>query len=159
MNLSKANRYWSQFVASLSPTEPRPTRYVEAFCFGTSLEEGLKIAARVLDGTKTTMGSLQWSYDFDKQRLPCVGNFNIITDWDANPLCIIKTTEVQIVPLDEVEAQFAYEWGEGDRTLESWQSMYWSSLVQEWTRIGRKPTWKAPFVCERFRRTITTAIM
>ncbi|MBI4640688.1 MAG: ASCH domain-containing protein [Candidatus Tectomicrobia bacterium] len=131
--------------------EPRPARYVEAFYFGTKPERARDIANLVLDGIKTATGSLKWSYDFDGKPLPHVGDLSIVTDGYNHPFCIIETTEVRILPLDEVDAQFAYEGGEEDRTLESWQRMYWSYIVHECIRIGREPIWKAPLVCERFR--------
>jgi len=33
-------------------------------------------------------------------------------------LCIVETTQVKLQPYDEVEARFAFEEGEGDRSLE-----------------------------------------
>ena len=59
-------------------------------------------------------------YDADDKPLMKPGDLSIVTLGGDQPACIIETTEVRIVPFDEVDEQFAYEGGEGDRTLESW---------------------------------------
>lgn len=144
-------RYWRQFLESLPPESPRPRGFVGAFFFGTKPEGAREIAALVLAGRKTSTGSLNWSYDFDGKPIPQPEDLSIVTDGCDDPVCIIQTTEVRCLPFDEVEASFAYDGGEGDRTLESWRKMYWAYLASECARIGQTPTTKAPLVCERFR--------
>lgn len=151
VSYSKIDRYWSQFIESLPASQPRPVRYLGASYFGTRPEGAREIADLVLAGIKTSTGSLRWSYDFGRKPLPQAGDLSIVTDGFDHPLCIIETSEVQILAFDEVDAQFAYEGGEEDRTLESWRRMYWSYIVSECARINREPTSKAPIVCERFR--------
>ena len=118
----------NQILESLPPPADRPQGYLEAFYFGTSKEGAAQIAALVVDGIKTAAGSLKWGYDADQKPLPKQGDFNIVTDGDGHPVCIIETTEVRVIPFDEVDEQFAYEGGEGDRTLASWREMYWACL-------------------------------
>ena len=50
--------------------------------------------------------------------MPCVGLKTLILDGNDDPLCIVETTQVKLQPYDEVEARFAFEEGEGDRSLE-----------------------------------------
>ena len=83
--------------------------------------------------------------------MPHVGDLSIVTDGENEPVCIIETTEVRVIPFDEVDESFAFDGGEDDRTLESWRQMYWSFLGEECRRIGRPFTPKVPVVCERFR--------
>ena len=143
--------YWNQFLNSLSPTAERPHGYFEAFYFGTTREGAAGIAALVMEGIKTATGSPKWVYDAENKPLPKVGDLSIVTDGDGYPLCIIRTTEVQIVPFDEVGEQFAYDGGEGDRTLSYWRSIYWAYIVSECSRLGREAVPSAPLVCERFQ--------
>lgn len=154
-----ADRYWAQFIRSSPSGSERPRTYYEAFrfgrTFGATQEEASKIAtlvgSLVLAGTKTSTASLLWVYEAEGRRLPKPGDLSIVLDGRDHPVCIIDTTEVKIVPFDEmVDARFAYEGGESDRTLESWRRMYWQFIRSECARIKRQPSEKAPLVCERF---------
>ena len=75
----------------------------------------------------------------------------MVTNGHDDPVCIIETVDVQTIPFDEVGETFAYEGGEGDRSLANWRRMYWKYIVHECTRIGRATSEKAPLVMERFR--------
>lgn len=155
-----ADRYWAQFIQSSPSGSELPRTYYEAFrfgrAFGATREEASKIATLVgtlvLAGTKTSTASLLWVYEAEGTRLPKQGDLSIVLDGADHPICLIETTEVRIVPFDEmVDERFAYEGGESDRTLESWRRMYWQSIRAECARIKREPSEKAPLVCERFR--------
>lgn len=56
-----------------------------------------------------------------------------------------------ICPFGEVDAQFAYDEGEGDRTLESWRREHWNYFWRTLPKIGFQPTSEMLLVCERFR--------
>ena len=147
----KADRYWAQFIASLPGDRERPSRYYEAFSFGTSKESAGIITPLVLSGVKTATGSLLWVYEAEGRDPPKVGEFSIVTDGEKEPVCVIQDTEIRILPYNEVDEGFAWDGGEEDRTLTSWRQMYWDYIVLECSRIQRKPTPKTPLVCERFR--------
>jgi uncharacterized protein YhfF len=126
MTSENADRYWAQFVQSSPSGSARPRTYYEAFRFGfgatreEASEDATSIATLVVAGTKTSTASLQWVYEADRKRPPMPGDLSIVLDGRDHPVCIIETTEVWIVPYEEmVDERFAYEGGEGDRTLES----------------------------------------
>jgi uncharacterized protein YhfF len=83
--------------------------------------------------------------------LPEVGLKTIVLDGQGEPLCIVETTEVVVRPYQEVDASFAYEEGEGDRSLEYWRDAHWRFFSRTLPTIGREPTVDMPLVCERFR--------
>ncbi len=145
-----ADRYWAQYIESLSDGSEPPDGYVEAFSFGFSPADASEIAELMLNGTKTATGSVLWSYEYDKTPVPRVGDYWVVQDGRGVPVCVIRTTDVSIIPFDEVPECYAWEGGEGDRTLESWRSIYWGYIVSECGRIGREPSTKAPLIMERF---------
>jgi len=147
---TNVNRYWGQFIASLPRETEKPPMFIESF-FGTRLEGAKEISELVLDGTKTVTGSVLWSYEADGKPLPRPGDHWIVTNGRDDPVRIIQTTDVRIVPFDEVGEEYARDGGEGDRSLLSWRKMYWEYIVSECARIGRDPTEKAPLVMERFK--------
>ena len=113
----KIERYWNEYLDSIPLGENRPCRYVESFSFGFTAVDALEIAALVLSGTKTATGSVLRSYEADKKRLPIAGDHWIVIVDSDTPVCIIETTQVQIMPFDEVPEAYAWEGGEGDRSL------------------------------------------
>ena len=143
-------RYWRQFLATL-PADARPARYLEAFSFGFEPADAVPIAELVLAGIKTSTGSPLWAREADGAPLPAAGDLSIVLDGERQPICIIESFEVMERPLDAVDAAFAYEGGEGDRSLAYWRELYWEYVQRECARIGREPSWQAPIVCERFR--------
>jgi uncharacterized protein YhfF len=147
---SRADRYWQQYLASLPRGEDPPARYVEAFSFGFTPEDASEIAELVLDGAKTATGSVLWSYEADGKPLPRRGDHWVVNDGEGQPVCILRTTDVSILPFDEVPESYAREGGEADRTLATWRPIYWRYIVSECRRIGREPHEAAPLVMERF---------
>ena len=148
---TNVERYWNQYLGSIPCGQEQPRRYVESFSFGFTPADALEIAELVLNGTKTATGSVLWSYEADKKPLPVVGDLWIVTAGSDVPVCIIETTDVRIIPFDEVTADYARDGGEEDRSLASWRKIYWEYIERECQRIGLASNTKAPLVMERFR--------
>ena len=53
--------------------------------------------------------------------MPAAGDYSVILDGDGAPLCVIQTTEVEIRRFGEVDEEFAWTEGEGDRRLAYWR--------------------------------------
>ncbi|RXR26384.1 ASCH domain-containing protein [Oerskovia turbata] len=126
----------------VSATVPPP-----AWSFGDNpaLADGLLTA--VLSGDKTATSSSRWEYG-DDVPLPQVGELSIILDGDGHPRALIRTTSVEVVPFDQVTADFAAAEGEDDRTLESWRAghrRYFTRVL-----VGHEFREDMPVVCERF---------
>jgi uncharacterized protein YhfF len=49
------------------------------------------------------------------------GDLSIVLDGDDRPVCVIRTTAVEVRRFGEVDADFARAEGEGDRTLAYWR--------------------------------------
>jgi uncharacterized protein YhfF len=146
----RLNRYWQQFLASLAVGTDPPTGFVEPAVFGFTREDATEISKLVLEGVKTATGSVLWSYQADGKALPRTGDFWIVVDGDHNPVCVIRTSSVEVIPYSQVGEEYAHWGGEGDRTLESWRRIYWQYIGQECERIGRQPSTDAPLIMERF---------
>ncbi|MBI9049082.1 MAG: ASCH domain-containing protein [Anaerolineaceae bacterium] len=144
--------YWHAFIAQL-PAE-KATQYTtmpEAWGFGDAVEMADELGALVVAGTKTATCSLLWEYEVDNETIPQVGNLSIILDGKNNPICIIKTTEINIRQFNAVDANFAYDEGEDDRTLESWRKAHWRYFSRICQNIGCEVTESMPLICERFQ--------
>lgn len=148
--MSQITSYWQQFISSFDTDSLALPELAGSFHFGGK-EDADSIAELVLSGTKTATGSLLWVYEYESRPIPLIGEYNIITDSDDQPVCIITTTGLSVIPFDKVEDQFAFDCGEGDRTLESWRAMYMEYIQSECERIGRTPIAEIPMVCEYFK--------
>ena len=147
----KIEAFWQAYLAALpAGAKPALNRY-EAWGFGDSPEMADDLGQLVKAGIKTATCSLRWEYEADGDPLPQVGELSIILDGAGDPLCIIETTEIEVKPYNEVDAQFAYEEGEGDRSLAYWRQVHWRFFSRVCDRIKRPLSETMPLVCERFR--------
>lgn len=145
---TKARRFWDACVAAVPELADAPL--YEAFCFGDGEAMADDLAALVRAGTKRATASLVWAYEAEGQALPAAGNLSIVTSWDGEPLCIIRTESVEIVPFDDVTAEFARTEGEGDKSLDYWRAAHWKFFTRECAALGREPTPGMPIACETF---------
>jgi uncharacterized protein YhfF len=83
--------------------------------------------------------------------LPNVGQIELIVDGNGDPLCIIELTEVESKPFNAVDEQFAFEYGEGNRTLTFWLDDNCDFLSRWCCEIGREPSQTIPLAFQRFR--------
>ena len=143
--------YWEQFLASLPANAQPSAGYSGSDSFGFTEDDARDIAALVLSGTKTATGSLLWSYEADSKRVPRAGDYWIVTKGRDDPACVVQTTEVRVIPFDQVTSDYARDGGEGDLSLEGWRETYWHYIVAECGRIARAPSEQTPLVMERFR--------
>jgi uncharacterized protein YhfF len=148
---TNVERYWEQFLASLPAGARGPSGYEDTAAFGLSWDDAREIAPLVRNGTKTASGGLVWSSEVDGTPGSRPGDLWIVIAGPDEPVCIIETTDVRIIPYDEVPEEYAWEGGEGDRSLLDWRRIYWKYIVSECKRIGHEPNPKAPLAMNRFR--------
>lgn len=141
----------ADFWASARTRHPElPEAIPEAWAFGATPEHADGLLRLVLDGVKTGTASSMWDYEHTGEALPQVGENSIILDGEGAPRAIIVTTDLQVVPFDEVTEEHAAAEGEGDRTLATWRDIH----ERYWTNHSESPRGFAPdmpVLCERFR--------
>ncbi|MHB1252482.1 MAG: ASCH domain-containing protein [Acidimicrobiales bacterium] len=89
------------------------------FAFPGSLRD--RLVSAILDGRKVTTASLVLEYEIKHETLPCLGQRSIVVDSNNQPVCVIETVEVLIVPLGEVGYQHVMDEGEGHATVSDWR--------------------------------------
>jgi uncharacterized protein YhfF len=147
---NRIEAYWQSYLETLpSGSSVHSERYM-AEGWGDSPQMADELGALIADGTKTATCSALWEYEAEEEPLPETGMKTIVLDGNGDPLCIVEITEVEVRPYEEVDAQFAYEEGEGDRSLEYWQEAHWRFFSRTLSNIGKEPTTDMPLVCERF---------
>jgi uncharacterized protein YhfF len=148
---NRIEEFWKRYLETLPSTSELPQKPFSSGAFGDNAELANELATLIVNGTKTATCSALWDYEVKGDALPNVGEKYILLDSQENPVCIIETTEVTIRPYEEVDANFAFEEGEGDRSLEYWREAHWRFFSRTLSEIGKEPTQDMPLVCERFK--------
>jgi len=140
------NRLNAAFWAEFRKTHPGPDEIPNTTVFGDSPAQQDELCALILAGQKRATASLAQWYGEGGEKMPEPGDYAIILDGAGIPRGVIQTTEVEILPFNQVQAAFAAEEGEGDGSLAHWQSEHRRFFTAE-TGIFAED---AQIVCERF---------
>ena len=122
-------------------TVPEKYRGVRSFAFGDGPALADELLDLVLRGLKTATCSTE-----DEPNASTPGERWIVLDGHGNPRCVIETIEIAYRRYNEVDAAFAYEEGEGDRSLD-----YWRSAHRRYFERRGKFSEDMMLMCERFR--------
>jgi uncharacterized protein YhfF len=143
--------FWSSYLQTKGQRRQSTSPPPEAWGFGDNAEMANDLGQLVIEGVKTATCSLLWEYEAEGETLPHKGELSIILDGDGQPLCIIQTVQVKIVPFEAVDADFAYDEGEGDRSLAYWRATHWRSFSRVCQKLGHTVSPDMLLVCERFQ--------
>jgi uncharacterized protein YhfF len=144
----EVRRFWEQFCARSGVD---PASRCDVFAFGDSPEMADELVGLVLTGPKRATAGLVWEYERSGDPLPEVGTFSVVVDGSGSPACVVETTDVQIKPLREVDAAFAWDEGEGDRTVPDWLDGHRRFFTRFLAGQGVEFSDDMPAVFERFR--------
>ncbi len=150
--------FWNDFAKSVGGVSEE--RFYEAFFFGDSLELANELGELVQRGIKRATAGSVWSFEEEERRLPVPGDLSIVTTWSGEPLCIIETRAVDVMPFSEVTAEFAATEGEGDGSLSFWREAHTQYFTRECTKAQRQFSENMLVACERFNvvyRSLTSA--
>ena len=145
----KIEEFWRAFRAEnpeVNADEP-----FEVWFFHHNRESSKKLAELVLAGKKRATASLMEN-DADTGAGGTIGGYSVVTDFDGNPQCVIQTTEVRCLPFSEVDAQFAFDEGEGDQTLEYWRAAHRKFFIECCRDLGIEFSESILVACKRFEK-------
>ena len=122
-------------------TVPEKFRSLRSFAFGDSPALADELLELVLNGTKTATCSTE-----DEPNISKPGELWIVLDGKGDPKCVIESIEVTFRRYNEVDAKFAFDEGEGDRSL-----AYWREAHRQYFERAGKFREDMMLMCERFR--------
>ena len=125
-----AKQLWEKYCQETGKNTDLP---YQAWQFGGTGDE---LAGLVLKGRKTATASAYRLYEIDNEPLPKEGEYSVILNSKEEALCIIRTTQVAVVPFYEVSEDHAYKEGEGDRTLTYWKAVHEYFFKKEYEEYG-----------------------
>jgi uncharacterized protein YhfF len=109
-----------------------------------------ELADLVVNGPKRATAGVLRDFQQDGEAMPVVGGHVLVVDGRGRPRCIWRTTEVTVKPLIEVDASFAWDEGEGDRTLPDWLDGHRRFFRRQAERQGWQFNDRVETVFERF---------
>ena len=121
--------------------DPIDWRQLETFSFGDSKELAAELSALVLAGRKT---ATCWPVSEGEQTH--VGKRMVMLDGDGVPAAVLETVELTKRRFVEVDAAFAFDEGEGDRSLAHWRAAHRRYFTRRGTFAPDMELW-----CERFQ--------
>jgi len=141
----KAQQYWNEFWQG----KEQPTN-VKAEQFGMGDEMVDELTQLIIDGKKTATCSNYESYKQENEPIPTTGMYTIILNSKDEPVAIIKTTDVQLIPMNEVTPEFAVAEGEGDLSYQYWYDGHKHFFTIELAEYGKEFSEDMLLVCEWF---------
>jgi len=138
--------FWQAYLDTLP--EQHPHRFLplpEAWGFGDSPDMADRLGALVLQGKKTAT-----SGRYLGENLLSLAGPSIVLNGAGRPLCVVETWEITVRRFRDMDAQFAADEGEGDRTLAYWRQAHWDFFSREGAREGYPVSPDMLLVCERF---------
>jgi uncharacterized protein YhfF len=120
---------------------PEQYQHLRTFAFSNNPTLADQLLELVIKGIKTATCSTE-----DEPNTSAPGERWIVLDGRGEPRCVIETTEVTYRRFNEVDATFASDEGEGDRSLAYWRDAHRAYFGA----LGRFSE-DMRLMCERFR--------
>jgi len=143
----RAAAFWAEYCrrAGLPATTP-----FQAWPFGDSPALAHELVELVLHGPKrATAGLVEYNAGHPGEA-PVADGYSVVTELDGAPRCVIRTSWLDRRPLREVDAGFAWDEGEGDRTLADWMAGHRRYFSRVCPTLGIAFSDELPVQLERF---------
>lgn len=150
LDTDAAAALWREYVTAHPEAVAAGDEYV-VDRFGDSVELSDELLGIVRHGGKRATAELVTEFAHRGEPLPRIGAHWVACDGRGAPQLVLRTTELRIAPFREVDADFAFDEGEDDRSLRSWREQH--RIYWERTCAARGTVWSEQdeIVLERFR--------
>ena len=142
------NEFWQEFLTASN--KDKSTSYIDCFNFHITEEWANKLLVLVLSWKKKATASSLYAYELEGGKIPQIGDYSIVTDWNGNPRCVIETIAVTVLPFNEMTFDICKREGEDD-TLESWQQGHRQFFTEDGKAMGYEFSETMPVVFEDFK--------
>ncbi|MFV0439683.1 MAG: ASCH domain-containing protein [Lachnospirales bacterium] len=134
-------RFWNDFCTK----NGYDFTYTEAFQFGADANF---LGSLVVEGKKVATTSGLVFYELDGTKIPEANEYSIVLNSKNEPIAVIKTTKIEVMPFNEVSEEFALSEGEGD--YEFWHKTHTDFFKQECASYNIPFKEDMLVVCENF---------
>lgn len=127
---------WRAYLARIGETPETTQKAFSAWAFGDHAALADELCALVLAGTKRATAGAVREYEAEGVPLPRPGELSVVTDGAGRARCVIRTTRVELVHFDDVDAEFARAEGEGDKSLAWWRDAHARYFARRSAQLG-----------------------
>jgi len=102
------------------------------FAFPGELRD--RLVAAILSGEKTSTCGLYAEYEEEGARPPEPGERQLVVDSEGRGVAVIEMLEARVIPIREVDLQFALDEGEGFGSVADWRAAherFWRSYRED----------------------------
>ncbi len=124
--------------------EPRVARW------GENEKQCNSLLKQVRSGKKRAITYSLLGLQYRKEPLPKIGDFTVLTDWNGEAKCVLRTTAVRLTPYFAIRSSYAKL--DNDESLEHWKQAHWDYYTRELEPFGRVPRESMILVCEVFEK-------
>lgn len=125
------------------------TRFYHSVRIGSTPAEANQGAQLILSGVKTATSSASWHYPDSK--LPFVGALSALIDGSGKPLAILETERIAVTAFNRIGSAFAFDYGEGDRSLDWFRTHIGAWYRREAAAHGARFNDETELICEWFK--------
>ena len=137
--------FWQAFCATRDDVTEEP---YDIFKIGNNAKSADEGSVLILDGIKTATSALP--QEFADMPLPYPGAFSVVLNGKDQPCAIVETTNVETKPFAQADESFARDYGEWERTLESWLDHNGRNYQAICKKINIEWNDQTPLIFERF---------
>ena len=150
MDNHSANNMWGDYLKNHLEDVFHEAPKAEHFC--DNEEDANECARLVKAGIKKATSDSLLGLQYRNERLPKIGDFTVVTDWEGNAQCIVETTKVTLKPFFSIDEEYAQKEGEGDKSLTHWKKVHWNYYTRELADFKRLPRESMIVVCQEFEK-------
>lgn len=148
--MERIENYWNQFL-KMNP-EYIEREIPQSFYFCDNEKDANECTDLVVKKIKRATSTSLRFFEKRKEKIPEIGQFYIITDWEGNPKALVEVKNVEILKFEEITSEHAYIEGEGDKSLDYWRRVHWDYYTREMKQWNEHPTEQMLIVYEQFDR-------
>ena len=148
MDNASANSMWGDYLKNHLEDVFHEAPKIIHFC--DNEQDANECAKLVKKGIKKATSDSLLGLQNRKERLPKIGDFTIVTNWEGEAQCIIETTKVRLKPFFSIDEEYARLEGEGDKSLAYWKKVHWDYYTRELAEFERLPRESMIVVCQEF---------
>lgn len=141
-------KFWNDFTTKFPEYKHHSIPVSDHFC-NDKINTDI-CAELVLKGVKKASCGLKIMYDLKKEFFPEINQLTIITNWDQQPICVVKTIDLSFRKFKDIDAEWAESEGEGDQSLEQWKETHRDYFQKQLDELGLMFTENVELICERF---------
>ena len=139
-------RFWLDYQKACNPQ----VAGFSAAAFGSTRVLADEHATLICEGTKRAHATLERDFEADGDELPRPGDHVVVLDGSGVPRAILRTRHVERRYFNEVDDEFVFECGEGDRTLAWWLTAYRQEYAERAEAQGFQVGERAVLILEYF---------